>query len=188
MIVDLLIHLCRDRSFSLSALNGYRAAISSVLSLKGVDLANSQELTMLFRSFSKSCSSTDLLPPAWDIALVLQSLTVAPYEPLRDADERYPAHKTLFLVALASAKRVGELHALSHSVSHSMGWKEVSFGFVPGFMIKTGEGSGASSTAPLTTKPKVTSSRAASLMEVGLYEGIGIGAVESGGVLRKGRQ
>ena len=55
-------------------------------------------------------------------------------------------------------------------------------------LSKPGEGSGASSTAPLTTKAKVTSSRAVPLMEVGLYEGIGIGALESGGVLRKGRQ
>ena len=79
MIVDFLIHLCRDKSFSLSALKGYRAAISSVLSLKGLDLTNLRELTMLFRSFSKSCSPTDLRPPAWDVALVLQSLMVAPY-------------------------------------------------------------------------------------------------------------
>ena len=111
-IVDFLVHLRRDKSFSLSALKGCRAAISSVLSLKGVDPANSRELTMLFRSFSKSCSPTDLRPPVWDVALVLQSLTVAPYELLRGADERYLAHKTLFLVALTSAKRVGELHAL----------------------------------------------------------------------------
>ena len=46
------------------------------------------------------------------------------------------AHKTLFLLALASARRVGELHALSHRVSHSVGWKEVSFSFVPGFVAK----------------------------------------------------
>ena len=43
----------------------------------------------------------------------------------------------LFLLALASAKRMGELHALSHRVSHSVGWKEVSFSFVPGFMVET---------------------------------------------------
>ena len=92
---------------------------------------------MLFRSSSKACSPIDLRPPAWDVALVLQSLTGAPYEPLRDVEERFLAHKTVFLVALASAKRVGELHALSDRVSHSVGWKEVSFGFVPGFVAKT---------------------------------------------------
>ena len=92
---------------------------------------------MLFRSFSKACSPTDLHPPAWDVASVLQSLTGAPYESVRDAEERFLAHKPLFLVALASAKRVDKLHALSYHVSHSVGWKEVSFGFVPGFVAKT---------------------------------------------------
>ena len=135
--MDFLIHLQRDKGFSLSALKGYRSAINSVLALKGTDLAESRELTMLFRSFAKSCPTADLRPLAWDVALVRNSLAVAPYEPLKDAEERLLAHKTLFLLALASAKRVGELHALSHRVSHSVGWKEVSFSFVPGFVAKT---------------------------------------------------
>ena len=137
LIVEFLIHLRRDKGFSLSALKGYRSAISSVLALKGTDLAESRELNMLFRSFAKSCPTTGLRPPAWDVALVLNSLTAAPYKPLKDAEERLLAHKTLFLLALASAKRVGELHALSHRVSHSVGWKEVSFSFVPGFVAQT---------------------------------------------------
>ena len=41
-----------------------------------------------------------------------------------------------------------------------------------------GEVSGASSTAPMAIKPKVTSSRAAPMMEVGLEEGIGMGTME----------
>ena len=45
LIVDFLIHLRRDKGFSLSALRGYRSAINSVLGLKGTDLAESQELT-----------------------------------------------------------------------------------------------------------------------------------------------
>ena len=136
-IVDFLIHLPRDKGFSLSALKGYRSAINSVLALKGTDLTESRELTMLFQSFVKSCPTANLRPPAWAVALVLNSLTAAPYEPLKDAEERLLAHKTLFLLALASAKRVRELHALSHRVSHSIGWKEVSFSFVPGFVAKT---------------------------------------------------
>ena len=135
--MDFLIHLHRDKGFPLSALKGYRSAINSVLALNGTDLAESRELSMLFRSFAKSCPTTGPCPPAWDVALVLNSLTAAPYEPLKDAEERLLAHKTLFLLALTSAKRVGELHALSHRVSHSVGWREVSFSFVPGFVAKT---------------------------------------------------
>ena len=91
---------------------------------------------MIFRSFLKSCSPSDLRPPAWNVALVLQSLTSPPYEPLKTVEEHFLAHKTPFLIALASAKQVGELHALSYRVSHSVGWK-VSFSFVPGFVAKT---------------------------------------------------
>ena len=109
MIVDFLIHLREDKGFSLSALKGYHSTINSVLTLRGMDLANSKELSMLFRNFAKACSPQDLRPPAWDVALVLQSLTNQPYEPIRKAEERFLAQKTLFLIALASAKRLGEL-------------------------------------------------------------------------------
>ena len=40
------------------------------------------------------------------------------------------AQKTLFLLAFASAKRIGELHTLSYRVSHTRDWGEVSFAFV----------------------------------------------------------
>ena len=64
-------------------------------------------------------------------------MTRAPYEPLRTSDERFLAQKTLFLLVLASAKQVGELHALSYRISHSRDWGEVSFTFVAGFVAKT---------------------------------------------------
>ena len=92
---------------------------------------------MLIMSFSKSVRPEELHSPAWDVALVLQCLTRAPYEPLRSSDECFLAQKTLFLLSLASAKRVDELHALSYRVSHSRGWGEVSFTFIPGFVAKT---------------------------------------------------
>ena len=92
---------------------------------------------MLLRSFSRFVNPVELRPPAWDVSLVFQSLTGAPYEPLWTCEERFLAQKTLFLLALASAKYIGELHALLYRVSHSRGWGEVSFSFVPGFMAKT---------------------------------------------------
>ena len=116
---------------------GYCSALNSVLALKGRDLAASREITTLLRSFARSVNPVELRPPAWDVSLVLQSLTGAPYEPLRTCDERFLAQKTLFLLALASAKRIGELHALSYRVSHTRDWGEVSFAFVTGFVAKT---------------------------------------------------
>ena len=64
-------------------------------------------------------------------------MTGALYEPLRTCGERFLAQKTLFQLALASAKRIGELHALSYRVSHARNWGEVSFSFVLDFVAKT---------------------------------------------------
>ena len=137
LIVDFFRHLVRDKGLSVPAVRGYRASLNSVFALKGRDLAASREVSMLFRSFSNTARPERLRPPNWDVSLVLQSLTRAPYEPLRSADERFLAQKTLVLIALASAKRIGELHALSYRVSHLRAWGEVSFVFVPGFVAKT---------------------------------------------------
>ena len=117
--MDFFRHLVRDKGLSVPAVRGYRASLNSVFALKGRDLAASREVSMLFHSFSKAARPERLRPPNWDVSLVLQSLTRAPYEPLRSADERFLTQKMLFLIALASAKRIGELHALSYHVSHS---------------------------------------------------------------------
>ena len=50
---------------------------------------------------------------SWGPGLVLSSLTWAPYEPLSQIDLKFLSLKTLFLLAVCSAKRVSELHALS---------------------------------------------------------------------------
>ncbi len=52
------------------------------------------------------------LPP-WDLELVLQALERPPFEPLESVDLKWLSIKTALLLALASAKRVGELQALS---------------------------------------------------------------------------
>ena len=137
VVVDFLIHLRQDKGLSVSAVKGYCSALNSVLALKGRDLAASREITTLLRSFARSVNPVELRPPAWDVSLVLQSLTGAPYEPLQTCEERFLAQKTLFLLALASDKCIGELHALSYRVSHTRDWGEVSFAFVTGFVAKT---------------------------------------------------
>ena len=159
VVVDFLIHLRHDKGLSVSAVKGYSSTLNSVLALKGRDLASSRKITMLLRSFSRSVNPVELRPPAWDVALVLQSFTGAPYEPLRTCDESFLAQKTLFLLALASAKRIGELHALSYRVSHSRGWAKVSFSFVPGFVAKTQDPSSLASRFEGFTVPPLPNAR-----------------------------
>ena len=78
VVVDFLIHLRHDK--------GYSSALNSVLALKGRDLASFREITMLLRSFSRSVDLVELRSPAWDVALLLQSLTGALFEPLWTCD------------------------------------------------------------------------------------------------------
>ena len=56
--------------------------------------------------------------PPWDLDKVLEYLSGPLFEPLADASFRNKTRKALFLVAMATAKRVGEQQALSFSVSH----------------------------------------------------------------------
>ena len=159
VVVDFLIHLRQDKGLSVSAVKGYCSALNSVLALKGRDLAASREITTLLRSFARSVNPVELRPPAWDVSLVLQSLTGAPYEPLRTCEERFLAQKTLFLLALASAKCIGELHALSYRVSHTRDWGEVSFAFVTGFVAKTQDPSSLAPRFEGFTVPALTNAR-----------------------------
>ena len=53
--------------------------------------------------------------PTWDLGLVLSALGQPPFEPLDTASLKHLSWKVAFLLAVTSAKRVGELHALSVS-------------------------------------------------------------------------
>ena len=50
--------------------------------------------------------------PKWELSLVLQALNEAPFEPARNASLQAWTMKTVFLLAITSAARVGELQAL----------------------------------------------------------------------------
>ncbi len=63
-----------------------------------------------------------LRSPSLDFPLVLRSLTMAPYEPLRQSVLKLLSHKTAFLLDMCFAKKVGELHVLSMS-NECLKWK-----------------------------------------------------------------
>lgn len=51
----------------------------------------------------------------WDLDVVLEGLCSPLFEPLEQAEIKWLSIKTGFLLAITSAQRVGELHALSVS-------------------------------------------------------------------------
>ncbi len=51
--------------------------------------------------------------PPWDLEVVLRALSQPPFEPLTSVGLKELSFKTTLLLALASAKRIGDLHAFS---------------------------------------------------------------------------
>ena len=74
-------------------------------------------------------------PPSWDLSKVLRFLLSDAFESLRDAPLHALTKKVLFLLALATAKRVGELQALSRIVSFVGG--DACLSYVPEFVAKS---------------------------------------------------
>ena len=74
-------------------------------------------------------------PPAWDLSKVWTYLVSPAFEPLSQASFRALTLKTLFLLALATAKSVGELQALS-SVVTFVG-EDACLSYIPQFVAKS---------------------------------------------------
>ena len=79
-------------------------------------------LSSVYKFCLPKISSSTILPihrsSSWDLDKVLEYLSGPLFEPLSDASFRNKTRKALFLLAMATAKRVGEIQALSFSVSH----------------------------------------------------------------------
>ena len=64
--------------------------------------------------------------PKWNLSVVLNELTKAPFEPMKDTDLKHLTLKTAFLLALASGKRRSEIHAwVANKVSNLGQWDKV---------------------------------------------------------------
>ena len=87
--------------------------LSAVFHFHLPSLSSDPVLHNLLRSFRLSSVERLLRPPAWDLSIVLRFLNSSTFEPLSQAPLRALSQKTLFLLALTMAKRVGELQALS---------------------------------------------------------------------------
>ena len=114
---------------------GYRSMLSAVFCFKLPEISTSPVLQDLLRSFQVEAAPRSIQPPPWDLNKVLVYLRSSVFEPLQSVSLRALSKKTLFLLSLATAKRVSELQALSSIVSFSSEGAVVSY--VPEFLAKT---------------------------------------------------
>ena len=83
------------------------------------ELSSYPVLHDLLRSFRVERPQSSSRFPPWDLLRVLSLLRGSPFEPLESCSLRDLTRKTLFLLSLATARRVGELQAVSAAVSSS---------------------------------------------------------------------
>ena len=113
-VADFLYWLRFTKGLSVSSLRGYRSVLSAVFRFHLPSLSSDPDLLCSFRL---SSAERVLRPSAWDLSKVLTYLVSPAFEPLAQASFRSLTLKTLFLLALATANRVGELQALSSIVT-----------------------------------------------------------------------
>ena len=91
--------------------------------------------------------------PKWNLSVVLNELTKAPFEAMKDTDLKHLTLKTALLLALASGKRRSEIHAwVANKVSNLGQWEKValfpSSDFIPKNQLAR---EGSQSVSPVTT-------------------------------------
>ena len=134
-IAEFLTFLFKTEKAAMSTIKGYRAMLSSVFKFCLPEISTSPILKDLVRSFEISAPRPLHQSPSWDLDKVLEYVSGPPFEPLADASFRNKTRKALFLVAMATTKCVGELQALSFSVSHR--GDDLVLHYDPFFLAKT---------------------------------------------------
>lgn len=109
--------------------------LSSVFRFSLPEISDSHVLRDLLRSFriERPLISSRVSP--WDLSKALSLLRSREFEPLSSLSLRQLTKKVLFLLALATAKRVGEIQVVSHLVSFSN--DSVFLSYLPEFVAKT---------------------------------------------------
>ena len=127
-VADFLLYLQRSLSLSYSSIASYRLMLSGVFCFVLLELSSHFVLHDLLRSFCLECplSSSRILPCF---------LRGPPFEPLSSCSLRDLTQKVLFLVSLATARRVGELQAVSREVSFS--GADIYLSYLPEFRVRT---------------------------------------------------
>ena len=127
LLADYLNYLFEVKHYKPKAIEGVKSCLSQAFILANVlDVTQNPQLSALLRNFSLTCPVERFTFPKWNLNLVLSMLLKPPYEPLCDIPLKELTLKTCFLLALSTAARCSELHALSYSLmSHSPGWTHV---------------------------------------------------------------
>ena len=119
----------------MSSILDYRSMLAAVFHFKLPEISSALVLRGLIRSCKVETPPLPIWRPSWDLNVVLQYLNSSTFEPLLQCSLRNRTKKVLFLVSLATAKRVGDLQAVSRYVSFV--GSNACLSYVPEFVAKT---------------------------------------------------
>ena len=118
---NFFMFLFDEKKLAPGTIQAYRTALADFIPDSVLNIRESEELTRLMKSFfrDRPRSNRSLLP--WDLRVVLDSLSKSPFEPLKKATLKHLTQKTVFLLALATGRRCGDIRALSYK---RLKWRE----------------------------------------------------------------
>lgn len=112
--VIFFLFLFENKSLQPITIMGYHSAIARVYRLCGLyDPGKNIVISALIDNFQMAKPRKTTLFLGWSLEIVLWYLGSNSFEPLISVRLNFVTYTTIFLVTLATAKRVSELHALS---------------------------------------------------------------------------
>ena len=136
-VSNFFMYLYQDLNRHPSTIDGYRTAIVDTLGPTGHHISQSSDLNRLLSRFHRDRPKSSRNLPKWNLSVVLNELTKAPFEPIKDTDLKHLTLKTAFLLALDFGKRCSEIHAwVANKVSNLGQWEKVALFPSSGFIAK----------------------------------------------------
>ena len=133
-IADFLMFLRTEKHLSVAAIKGYHSTLVSVFKFHLPEPLDSFVLRDLIRSFEIERARRPVGPPSWDLVKVVTHLHGSTFELLASKPLRLVTMKVFFLLALATAKRAGELQTPSWVASHG---PDISLTYLTEFVVTT---------------------------------------------------
>ena len=156
-ISDFFMYLYQDLNRRPSITDGYRTAIVDTLGPTAHHIAHNADLHRLLSSFHRDRPKSSRNLPKWNLSIVLNELTKAPFGSMKDTDLKHHTLKTAFLLALASGKRRSEIHAwVANKVSNLGQWEKVTLFPSSDFIAKNQLAREGSQSVSLVTIPALT--------------------------------
>jgi hypothetical protein len=142
-LAEFLVFLYRSKGLKLATLKNYRSAIANTIKSstgRSVDyISFSPIIKDVLEGVKNEYPTKTISPPQWDLFLVLKYLMLSPFEPIETCSMKNLTLKTVFLVAMACARRTSGIHAISgldKDIEFTRDNKSMFLSFLPEFRAK----------------------------------------------------